>query len=79
MPNAATEFVKVMDEITDLRDQIDKLLPKRDRLMVRLREEGLSYESISKLAGPGITHVGVFRALQRREARDVAAAEAAAQ
>jgi hypothetical protein len=75
-PPTETELVRLMDEITVLRERLDNALRDRDATMARMRRDGYSYEKIAKVAGD-FSHVGVIRALRRRRERDERQLEAA--
>ena len=70
------QLAKAMAEIGTLRERLDVLLEERDRAMQDLHDEGYGYEAIARMAGD-ISHVGVFRALKRRDAKDLAEVESA--
>jgi hypothetical protein len=63
------QLIQAMDEIGALRERLDIVLEHRDRAMQEMHDSGYSFEAIAKLAGD-ISHVGVFRALKRRAAKD---------
>ena len=75
LPWIAERDTRAAKEAPDLRDGADamlsaiRLLPSRDRLLIALRAQGLSYREISEAAGIRATSVGqlLARALDRLE------------
>jgi hypothetical protein len=68
-PRDSTRLVKILGKVEALRDQLEVALEERDREMGDLHDQGYSYEAIARVTGD-LTHIGVFRAIRRREVKD---------